>query len=291
MAGGVPTVSRRLLGDGIRRLREQSGKTLDEAANAIGKNRVQLIRVIEGKGRISAEDLTVLLGFLGAGAEETQELLALGVEARKRSSRRAYPDQLPKEYFRLADLEALATEIWDYSRGVIPGLLQTPDYIEAEMTYGDGIWWDSSLGWEERRNRIDYRLTRQRQTMESDPSKALRFVIADEALRTEVGAPTTMQAQLAYLLKIIDTRPEVNIQVLSSTVSHNPAPVSGMILLHFEDPLPPMGLMPVSFGPPTYVEAPTDTARLIRAFRKVESLALSRERSRARIAELAASSS
>jgi transcriptional regulator with XRE-family HTH domain len=284
VAGGVPTVPRRFLGEAIRRLRIESGKTLDETAAAIGKNRVQLIRVIDGEGTISARDLALLLDFLGTDPAVREELLELGVEARKRSSRRPYTDVLPKAFLRQADLEVMAVAIWDYSRGIIPTLLQTPEYVEAETAIGDGVWWDPS--WEERRNRIDFRLARQRQVMTAQPAKALHFVISDEALRTEVGNPDIMTGQMTYLLEVIDTNPNVTIQVISSTAPHNPAPVSGLNLLHFNEPLRPVGLIHVSYGPSTYFDDPADTHRLSRAFGRLEGLAWSIMASRKAIADL-----
>jgi transcriptional regulator with XRE-family HTH domain len=282
---GVPTVPRRFLGDAIRRLRLQSGKTLDEAAGAIGKSRVQLIRVIDGKGTISAQELAVLLDFLGAEPTEKRELLALGVEARKRSTRRPYTDLLPNGFLRLADLETMAVEIWNYNRGVIPGLLQISAYIEAQMAVSDGVWWDPS--WEERRNRIDFRLARQRQIMEAEPAKAMNFIISDEALRTEVGSPDVMVDQLNHLVKIADGNPNISIRVIASTVARNPTPESGLILLHFNEPLRPVGFIPVSYGPSTYFDEPADTHRISRAFGRLEGLALDAKASRKVIADLA----
>ncbi|MEV4318628.1 helix-turn-helix transcriptional regulator [Actinocrispum sp. NPDC049592] len=284
MAGGVPTVPRRLLGDAIRRLRQQSGKTLDEAAAAIDKNRVQLIRVIEGNGRITAEDLATLLDYLGAGAKEKRELLELGVEARKRSSRRRYADALPREFERFAQIETLATEIWHYSKGVIPGLLQTEDYVQAQMSIGDGVWWEPS--WKERRNRIDYRLNRQREMLGADPPKALRFIITDDALRTEMGSPEVMRAQLAHLLHVIDRYPNIDIRVISSTVPGNPAPESGMVLFFFAEPLRPIGNMPVSYGPSNFFEETPDTHKMAVAFNLLQELAMSSAESRFMIEEL-----
>jgi hypothetical protein len=241
--------------------------------------------VIDGKGTISAHELAVLLEFLGARSDVKHELMALGVEARKRSVRRPYTDLLPNAYLRLADLETMAEEVWTYSRGLIPGLLQTQAYIEAVMAVGDGIWWDPS--WEERRNRIDFRLARQRQIMTAEPPKSMHFVISDDALQTEMGSPEIMTEQLDHLLKIIDGNSNITIQVISSTAGNNPSPSSGLILLHFNEPLRPVGFIPVSYGPSTYFDEPADTHRLSRAFGRLEGLAQSAEQSRKIIADLA----
>src|SRR5437660_980311 len=165
MAGSVPTVPRLFLGQALKRLREQSGKKLDDAAAHIGKDRSRMTKLYDGKGTLTADELGSLLDFLGATAKQKRELMDLGVEARKRASRRPYTDLLPAAYERYTDLETMASEIWRYEPGVIPGLLQIPEYIEAQMMAADGIFWQSS--WEERRNRITFRLEAQKLVMEA----------------------------------------------------------------------------------------------------------------------------
>lgn len=281
---GVPTVPRLFLGEALRRLRAESGRTLDEAAAATGRNRIQLIRVIDGKGTITADELEQLLDFLGATPKQKRELLALGIEARKRASRRPYTDLLPGAYERLTDLESMASEIWSYERGGIPVLLQIPEYIEAQMISADGIWWQSS--WEERRNRITFRLERQKLVVESEQPKAIRFIITDDALHTPIGGAEIMTRQLEHILRIIDERPNVTVQVLSATEPQNPARSGGLILLHFGELLRPVGFLPVIYGPSTYFDEPEDTGPLMRVFGKLEGLALSPDESRKLIADL-----
>lgn len=285
MAAGVLTVPRMLLGEALKRLRAESAKTLDDLAQAVGKSRARLINVLDGKGTLTAQELELLLNFLGATPNQTRELLDLGVETRRRPTRRPYTDLLPGSYERIADLESMATEIWSYERGVLPGLLQTPEYVEAIMTDGDGIWWESS--WPERQNRITFRLERQKLIMDADPAKIMHFVITDDTLRTEVGGPEAMTRQLEHLLLLMDERPNITIQVLSSTIPGNPAPNAGLMLVHLGVSLRPVGLLPVACGPSTYLDDPADTVRLSRAFGKVRQLAMSPDDSRQLIADLA----
>jgi transcriptional regulator with XRE-family HTH domain len=280
----VPTVPRLFLGEALKQLRAESGRTIDELAADLGKDRTRLIRVFEGKGTLAVDELGQLLDLLGAAQKQRRELLALGAEARKRPSRRPYTDLLPRGYERLADLESMATKIWSYEPGVIPGLVQIPEYIEAMMTDGDGIWWESS--WEERRNRINFRLERQKLMMAADAPKSLHFIITDTALRTEVGGPDTMHRQLEHLLWVVDERPNTTIQVLAATTPHNPAPAGGLMLLQLGEALRPVGYLPAIYGPGTYFDEPIDTARLSRAFGRLEGLAASTDKSRKVIADL-----
>lgn len=285
MPEAVPTIPRLFLGEALKRLRAESGRKIDDIAAHIGKSRGRLINVFEGKGTLSTEELARVLDHLGANPELRRELLVLGVEARKRPTRRPYTDLAPRAYERIADLETMATEIWNYEPAIIPGPVQIPEYIEAVMTDGDGIWWESS--WVERRNRISFRLERQKLMMDADPPKAFRLIVTDTALRTEVGGARVMRRQLEHLLWVIDERPNTTIQVLSSTALHNPARSSGITLLHFGDVLRPVGMLPVAYGPSTYYDEPLDTGRLSRAFGKIEGLAASVDESRSMIVDLA----
>jgi transcriptional regulator with XRE-family HTH domain len=281
----VPTVPRLFLGEALKQLRAESGQTIEDLAAALGKDRARLSRVLDGKGTLSVEELSQLLDLLGAPQKQKRELLALGAEARKRPSRRPYTDLLPRGYERLADLESMATKIWSYEPGLIPGPIQIPEYIEAQMTDGDGIWWESS--WEERRNRINFRLERQKLIMAAEPPKSLHFIIADTALRTEVGGPETMRRQLEHLLYVIDGRPNITIRVLAATTSHNPVPAGGLILFQLGETLRPVGVLPVTYGPGTYFDEPPDIARFARAFSKLDGLAASADESRRVIEDLA----
>jgi hypothetical protein len=178
----------------------------------------------------------------------------------------------------------MATELWRYERGSIPALLQIPEYIEAQMLSADGVWWQSS--WEERRNRITFRLERQKLVLEADPTKTLRIITTDDVLRTPVGGPGIMRRQLEHILRLIDEHPNLTFQVLSATEPQNPAREGDLILLHFGDLLSPVAFLPVLYGPSTYFNEPGDTSVLMRVFGRLEGLAMSPTESRRVVADL-----
>lgn len=284
MAGAVPTLPRLFLGQALKRLREESGKKVDEVAAVIGKDRSRLARLFDGKGKFTPEELETLIDFLGATTKQKRELLRLGIEARKRATKRPYTDLLPGAYERLADLETMATEIWRYERGDIPALLQIPEYVEAQMLAADGIYWQPS--WEERRNRITFRLERQKLVMEAETPKTLRFIVTDDVLRTPVGGPEIMRRQLEHILQLIDERPNLTFQVISATEPQNPARSGSLFLLHFGELLSPVAFLPVVYGPSTYFNQPEDIGVLMRLFGRLEGLALSPDDSRKVVADL-----
>jgi hypothetical protein len=152
------------------------------------------------------------------------------------------------------------------------------------MLNADGIFWQSS--WEERRNRITFRLERQKLVMEADQPKTLRFIITDDTLRTPVGGPKIMSRQLHHILQLIDERPEITVQIISATEPQNPTRSGGLILLHFGELVRPVGFLPVIYGPSTYFSEPEDIGVLMRVFGRLEGLALSPDKSRRVIADL-----
>lgn len=276
MGEAVQTMPRRLLGSELRRLRQAAGRTLDEAARAIEKDRSQLIKVEDGRATLTATVLDSLLTFYGADPRERKKVLAMGVEARKRQPKRAYVDLLPGAHTRIADLEANATGILNYDRAVIPGLLQIPEYTEALVAACDGAWWERS--YQERANRIAFRMERQKAHADKD----LLFIFTDDALTTPVGGRAVMRRQVESLLEA-GARPNTTLRLLDSTDPRNPCPQGALILLDFGGRTPRVGLLPVAYGPSSYLDEPADTEAIARCFQRLSTLAYSEEESRSRL--------
>jgi transcriptional regulator with XRE-family HTH domain len=265
------TFERRQLGLTLRRLREQSGASQQAAAGHIGKSRTQIVELEDGRATVTPDDLAGLLDFYEVGGDDRQTALDLGAMARARQKKRAYTDLLPGSFQRFADLEENATEINCYEFGIIPGLLQSLGYVRATIDDGDGVWWEPSTA--ELQERISFRLDRQAKTLQSD--KTARFVITEDALRGAVGSPAVMHEQRRHILKLLESKQNLTVRVLPSATYGNPARGGGMTILQFGERGAPVGFTPAVFGPSTYFDQAVDTAALLRAFRRVEELALS----------------
>ncbi len=274
----VQTMPRRLLGGELRRLRLAAGKSLDAASATIGKHRGKLIKIEDGRSTASVAELEQLLTFFGASTRDRKKILALGAEARKRLPKRAYVDLLPGANNRIADLEADATRILNYDRTVIPGLLQTPEYAEAMMASADWVWWPTRSD-EERAKRVAFRMERQK----AIAGKKLVFLITDDALASQPGGREVMRRQVERLLEA-SQQPNISLRLLDSTDPRNPCPHGGMILLEFKKGTPPVSLLPVAYGPSTYLDEPSDTDAVTRAFQRLSEIASSEEESRSRLA-------
>jgi len=266
------TFERRQLGLTLRRLREQAGASQQAAAERVGKARSQLVELEDGRGTLAPDVLAKLLDFYGVSEDERQTAVELGALARARQKRRAYTDLLPGSFQRFADLEASATEINCYEFGIIPGLLQSLNYVRAMIDDGDGVWWQPSSA--ELEERIAFRLGRQSRTLGATEPKTLRFVITEDSLTGAVGSPEVMREQRRHILKLLESNDNLTVQVLRSETYGNPARGGGMTILGFGDKGPPVGFSAVVFGPSTYFDQESDTADQLRAFRRLLELAL-----------------
>jgi transcriptional regulator with XRE-family HTH domain len=271
------TFERRQLGLVLRRLREEAGKSQQAAAEHIGKARSRMPELEDGRTTLAAEDLTALLDFYAVADEDRRTVLELGALARARQKKRAHTDLLPGSFQRFADLESSATEINGYEVSIVPGLLQSPGYLRAVMLDADGVWWEPSIA--ELHERISFRMDRQVRILNPAEPVRLNFVVTEAALRGAVGSPDVMREQRRHILNLLENNGELAVRVLRSDTYGNPAPEGGFTIFRFGDKGTPIGYSPVSYGPGTYFVNEPDTATLLRAFSRLEELALSRDES------------
>lgn len=272
MAEAVQTIPRVFLGEALRQLRADSKKTLDGAAEAAGKDRARLIKVLDGKATLLAEELEALVDYLEASPTRRKEILALGIEARKRPTDSPYTDLVEGSYRRVAWLEAMAKDIWVYEKGIYPYLIQSPEYIDALMKASEGIWWDESG--EERARRVAFRLERQRLVFDAEQRKQVEVMFTDDALAAEVGDNEVMRKQREHTIQVMDKYANLTVRIVPVTARDNPAQHGGLSMLRFGEVLRPVGFLPVVYGPSTYFDKVTDTERIMRAFNKLRELAL-----------------
>ncbi|MBT3097541.1 DUF5753 domain-containing protein [Streptomyces sp. CBG30] len=104
--------------------------------------------------------------------------------------------------------EGRAVEIRLFEVGLVPGLLQTPDYARA-VAYGDVE--RGAITYEQADQRVEFLARRQEALVRSQPPMV--FVVMDEScLHQAVGGPEVMNAQLRRLEEMA-ARPNWIIQV------------------------------------------------------------------------------
>ncbi|MEV5774570.1 helix-turn-helix domain-containing protein [Streptomyces antimycoticus] len=144
---------------------------------------------------------------------------------RERASQHGYPDW----FVPYVQLERQATGISNYSAALVMGMLQTAEYAREVFQAAHP---------RARANEIDAKIERRlrrREVMEKDTPPLLWSVLNEACLRTAVGGPEVMAAQLAHLLKEAES-PHVTLQVLPFAVGASPAAESFTLLTFDEGP-------------------------------------------------------
>ena len=210
-ASSPSTVLGRQLGDELRRLRESARLTTSEAAEALDCTKGKISRIENGRVTVRLPDLTAMLQAYGATEAELRDRLA-GL-ARKANRRRKqgwwnqYGSMLADTYRDYIALEAMAGTIRTFQAQLVPGLLQTPEYIRA-VTVASRQWQTA----DEIEHFVRVRLTRQERLVGDSPLHVWA-VLSEAVLLQQVGDSGVMKAQLEHLLAATE-RPNVTIQVL-----------------------------------------------------------------------------
>jgi transcriptional regulator with XRE-family HTH domain len=200
----TPTVRRLLLSNELKRLREQAGIDPDKAARHLGCRTSKISRIELAQSSIQAGDVKLLSELYGAETDHAEVLLDLARGQNQRGRwagyRAVYPD-----WFRLfVDLERDAAALKSVEVEVIPGLLQTENYIQALFENGGA---DDNL-----ENRVLARKERQ-SIFTRDDRPQLSFILSESCVRRNIGGPAVMREQLLHLVEIARLR-HVQIQVL-----------------------------------------------------------------------------
>ncbi|HCU93950.1 MAG TPA: transcriptional regulator [Actinobacteria bacterium] len=256
---GGPTVLRMILGRQLQALREKAGMSYEQAAEAIYSSEWTVRRMERAEGGL--KPLTVKSLLMAYGVTDVREIdafLALSRDASKPSWWHSYDDVLPS-WFRIAvGLEESASLIRAYEPQVVPGLLQTPDYIRAISTASF-----PGATEEETQRRVALRLARQE--FLTRPGAPDYWVVLEETvLRRPVGGPKVMRAQLAHLIEAAG-RPNVTIQVIPFAAGWHPALYGMFNIFRFPGNELPDVVYSENLTSAYYLNKPEDTTRYTEA--------------------------
>ncbi|MFF0008034.1 Scr1 family TA system antitoxin-like transcriptional regulator [Streptomyces tibetensis] len=205
-----------VFGEVLRHFREAALLTQEGLARQIPCDRSHVARVEAGT-RVPQDTF----------AKTCDELLGTGgVLLRLWGRIDWYPQVEHPDWFRRrAEMDEVAVTLREYQERVIPGLLQTGDYVRALFTRvasGDEV-----------EERARARLSRQRRFLaEGGP---LYIVVLDEScLRNMVGSAAIMREQCAHLLSV-GRRPNIRVQVAPASFSNLLRPNVSMSLIELPD--------------------------------------------------------
>ena len=226
---GGPTVLRMLLGIQLRRLREASGLSPEQAGYEIRASRSKISRVEHGRVGFKERDVSDLLSLYGVtDSDERQRMLALARQANDHGWWAKYDDIMPDWFESYVGLEQATTLIRTYELQFVPGLFQTDGYARAVTMLGHRAASASEI-----ERRVSLRMQRQ-ELFAADDSPRIWAVIDESALRRPVGGRDVMRAQLRHLMAVTEY-PRVTLQVMPFSRGGHPAAGGSFSILRFAE--------------------------------------------------------
>lgn len=226
---GSPTVRRRRLAAALKRLRDQSGMTADEAAKQVGISKSALSRIENAQVSVMPPVASKLLELYGVETADIDALVQVAREARKRGWWQSYDDVLPDWFEVYVGLEAEAAEVKTFQPQLVPGLLQTAEYAKAVIRVEHPDAPDEEVD-----RRVELRMKRQ----QTDNPPRLWVVLDEAALRRPVGGNEVMRAQLQRLIDA-GKMPGNTLQILAFSAGEHGSMGSAFSILSFPEPTDP----------------------------------------------------
>ena len=204
MAEPSPTVRQRRLVAELRRLRDGSGRTIDEVAANIGLSRSTLSRIENGLVPIKLPVLRALIAEYGVTPSVAAHLEQLRGEAAQRGwwQRAGVSDPIRTT----VGLEAEAAWIQYWSGTVIIGLLQTRAYARALLRAIRFTWPDEDVD-----QAVELRMRRQ----ERLPDLRLSVILGEEVFARMIGGQGVMFEQVQHLIQAAGTS-AVDLQIVAT---------------------------------------------------------------------------
>jgi transcriptional regulator with XRE-family HTH domain len=218
------TVRARGLGAELRELREQNHFTTREVAKRLGWSASTVSRTETGQRNISSEDVAALLALYGVAGKEREHLLALAREANQPGWWETRHPGLPSQLTALIGFESEATRIIDVELILVPGLLQTPEYMRALMEGG-------GVPTAEAETRIATRLGRQALLSRPQPPEVVT-IVDEAALHRPIGGREVMVGQLHHLARVAKY-PNITVLVVPYSVGAHPGVNGSFVVLEF----------------------------------------------------------
>ncbi|WP_405687581.1 helix-turn-helix transcriptional regulator [Streptomyces sp. NBC_01387] len=187
---------RAAFGDRLRRLREERGWTQDDLADRTGYSPSHISGVETGARNPTAKFTASADKALGTG----EALVRQGAAVRDSAILDGFPE--------FVGFEGKASEIRLFELGIIPGLLQTPEYAAAITT---GAVRRGAITEQQAEERLEL-LARRQQSVGRTPPPQMYVLLDESCIRQRVGGPRVLADQLGRLLDIADM-PNTVVQV------------------------------------------------------------------------------
>ncbi|MQS37614.1 helix-turn-helix domain-containing protein [Streptomyces katsurahamanus] len=276
-----PTIRQRRFGAELRRLRENAGLSAPVAAERLGADRTMISNIEAGRFGISEERLRRLASIYECGDARLIDALASMTGGRTKGWWDEYRGKIPPDFLDVAELEHHAAALTTLQTAHIPGLFQTEDHARALFRL-----FVPALPRLEIELRIAHRLARHG-VLTRTPAIPYVGMIHEAALRMRVGGRPVAKAQLNRLLEE-SVRPNVRLLVIPLTVEGFPMAGDTMMYASAANPCLDTAEVDSPIGA-VFFDSPTQLANFRHRLDAVERVALTPERSRDLILDIAGS--
>jgi transcriptional regulator with XRE-family HTH domain len=198
------TIAKRRLSRRLAEFRKAAGYTANQVCDILnwGRGKVGRFEANQWK-RPEMSDIRDLIRIYQIAGADREEIERLAVRCRVRPWWREYGEIFDNEF---PGYENDATSIRAYMPLVLPGLLQTPAYMEAQLSAGP-----RASSW--RRRAVEARLRRQEILDRTDgTAPGLGIVITEASLLYRWGSRPDRRAQVEYLAGM-SRRPAVELRI------------------------------------------------------------------------------
>lgn len=263
-----PTPRSRRLGRELRKLRDEHGLNVEQAAKELHCSPSRVSRIESGEIKAKPGDVMELLVAYGVpiDGEPGQSLIALARELRE-SGWWQRLDALSNKYATFIAYEAEARQLRNFEPTLIPGLLQTEAYAREVVSVG------RETDAEAIEQLVKARLTRQEVLSRQPVPLKIHTILSEAALRIEVGSAEIVRDQLEHIVKL-SKLPNVTIQVLRFAAGAHLATRGGFAVLTFDKGDPPLGYIETLAGE-LFLESGKEIDRLNSVYDHLRTLAMS----------------
>ncbi|MFB4282077.1 helix-turn-helix domain-containing protein [Nonomuraea sp. MTCD27] len=263
------TLRRRQLATQLKKMRQNTGMTIEEVANKLLVSPTKISRMENGQRGATQRDVRELSEIYGVSDQDmVNKLVALASESRQQGLRQEFGDLGDAAIYTYMDIESAASAITELQITYLPGLLQLEEYARSLIR---GIL--PGIASEVLERRVQARMKRQARLSEDPPLPYCVF-LDEAALHREVGGPRTMYEQLDHIVRIAETR-RVTLQVVPFRRGAYMGMDDSFMLFELREPTPAWIVFHEAIDSVEYLEKPATVAIYREAIDQLRKTALS----------------
>lgn len=263
-------VGDRGLGMELRFYREKANLSLERVGALLGWSANTMSRLERGlRQDTTTDEVSAILAAIEVTGKDRARLMRMAKRRSEQGWWEGADAKLSDQVRTYRTFEQRATRIVNVESLLVPGLLQTPEYMHALLL---GLGEDKS----DITGRIARRVIRQELLDRKWNAPEAVFVICERALRLPVGGPALMARQVRHIAAQAE-RPHVSVRIVPDTVVVHPALRGPFVVLEFADEPPVVFIEARMSG--LFPETPTEIEAYMLDAERLMDLALSEQES------------